>query len=263
MQRGPNRRLLRQSGAAPRPGARRMRPAERPVGLYIALSVGAGALLIVGLLLLLGGGGGGAKPSGNATPAAGSAHGESSGIAVPTSYTDASVGRLAGQLRARDLRPRLDAAKALAGLGPRAREAVPTLLDAMARPSNEIEFAMALGKAMKAVGPAAVLPIIGILKSGTTKARFVAASALGKLGPDAAGAVQALVQALENDPDTSVRATAASALGAIGAAASSALPTLREAAGNPNETLTHNPQRAELRVRAQVAMDQIKGKMGQ
>lgn len=181
-------------------------------------------------------------------------------VSVPTSYSDSSVGQLAGELRASNLRTRMAAANALAALGPRAREAIPALLNAMARPSSEIEFSRAVSKALKAIGAAGVPQLVSVLRTGGAKARFHAAGALAKLGPDAAGAVAALAEAVENDADYSVRSNAASALGAIGAAAAAALPALRQAAGNPNEKLTHDAARAELRVRAQMAIGQIKGK---
>ncbi len=56
-----------------------------------------------------------------------------------------------------------------------------------------------------------------------------AATALGRLGPDAAPAVPALIEAFE-DPDDYVRWKAAEALGEIGPAAKDALPMLDAAA---------------------------------
>jgi HEAT repeat protein len=214
---------------------------------------------IVWLLTRPGEDAGGTGPTGSGRPTA-SVERDVILVSVPASYSDASVERLARQLRSSDLRSRVEAANALAALGPRAGEAVPALLNAMGRAASEIEFARAVGKAMKAIGPAAVPRLVSALRSDVPKARFHAAGALAKLGPDAAGAVAALTEALEADPDYSVRSNAAVALGAIGPAASSALPALRRAAGGPNEKLTGDPARAELRVRARMAMDQVKGK---
>ncbi|MBM4034306.1 MAG: hypothetical protein FJ291_21385 [Planctomycetes bacterium] len=237
--------------------SRRAKPSRGPL---IALGIG-GALALLGAVWLL------VRPgTDSATPATDGGRPTASVerdvilVSVPASYTDAGVGRLASQLRSSDLRSRVEAANALAALGPRAAEAVPALLNAMGRGSSEIEFARAVGKAMKAIGAAAVPRLIGALRSEAAKARFHAAGALAKLGPEAAGAVAALAEALEGDPDYSVRSNAAVALGAIGPAASSALPALRRVAGNPNEKLTGDPARAELRVRARMAMDQVKGK---
>jgi HEAT repeat protein len=187
---------------------------------------------------------------------------EPGGIEVPTSYSDGEVGRLAAQLGSRDVRARAEAARALGSLGPRAGEAVPALLDAMARPGSGVELTMAARKALRAIGPSAIPSLLGLLRSGGAKARSQAAMALGDLGPQGASAVGPLTQALEGDRDTSVRAAAAAALGAIGPPAAPALPALRRAAGNVNEKLTGDPLRAELRVRARMAIDQIRDKAG-
>ncbi len=244
---------------SPRLRSRQARPSRGPL---IAVGVGGGAVALLGIVWLLtrpGEEGGTTRATGSSRPVA-SVSRDVTLVSVPTSYSDASVGRLAGQLRSSDLRSRVEAANALAALGPRAQEAIPALLNAMGRMSSELEFSRAVGKAMKAIGAAAVPQLAGALRSGVPKARFHAAAALARLGPEAAPAVSALVEALEGDSDYSVRSNAAAALGAIGPAAASALPALRRAAGNPNEKLTSDPARAEVRVQANRAMDQIKGK---
>jgi HEAT repeat protein len=71
--------------------------------------------------------------------------------------------------------------------------------------------------------------------------------------------IPALTAALEGDPDCGVRASAAAALGAIGPAAKAALPALRAALGDRNAKLTHNAALSELRVRAQMAINEIQG----
>jgi len=204
-----------------------------------------------------------------AAPATSASHGSASayrpeptGIQEPSSYSDGSVGRLAAQLRARDLRTRTAAAQALTAMGPQASEAIPALLEAMAKPNVEIELSRALTRTLKAIGPAAVPNLVAALRTSGPRGRFQAAMALATLGPTAAGAVQPLIAALESDADSSVRTGAATALGSIGPSASAALPALRKAVGNPNEKLSGDPQRAELRVRAQMAIDQIKGILG-
>ena len=172
-------------------------------------------------------------------------------------YSSHEVGRWGRQLHARGLRARLAAAQALARMGPRAAEAVPDLLAAMARRSAEIEFRMALGRAVRAMGSSAVPYLVAALGSEAPRTRFDAAQALAKLGPEARGALEPLIEVVERDRDYSVRACAAAALGAIGPPAAAALPALRRAAGNPNEPLTHDAPRSELRVRARMAIDQI------
>lgn len=245
----------------------RGREAKRSRVPLIALAVGAVVLAAVGALWLANRGGRapaaattpGASPS--ASPAATPTR-DVTVVSVPASYSDPAVARFAAQLRAPALRSRVEAAESLAALGPRAREAVPALLNAMARKNSEIEFARAVSKAIKAIGPAAVPPLAAALRSGNPQARFHAAAALNRLGPDGAGATDALIEVLEGDEDMTVRSNAAVALGAIGPAASAALPALKRAAGNPNERLGGNAAKAELRVRAQMAIDQIKGTIG-
>jgi len=177
---------------------------------------------------------------------------------IQVSYSDRGVARGGEQLAARRLADRVAAARALASLGPRAAEAVPALLHALSKPSCEIEMQAACQKALKAIGPAATPELVAALRSGQPKMRFQAAMAIVKLGPLARDAVGPLTGALENDPDYSVRTAAATALGAIGPAASPALGALKRAAGNPNQKLTHDPQRAELRVRAWSALREIR-----
>ena len=180
---------------------------------------------------------------------------------VRASYADRDVRRLVRQLHAGKLRARTAAARALVAMGPRACEAVPDLLVAMGRKSAGIEFEVAVGRAFKAMGSAAVPELLGALRSGSAKTRFYAARALMKVGPRAKGAVDALVAVLERDADYSVRSSAAAALGAMGPAASKALPALKRAAGNPNAPITHDTARGELRVRAQLAIDQIQSRL--
>lgn len=249
--------------------ARRSRPRRRPSRASrwpLAAGIGGGALALIAVFWLLsrrGSGDGDAPRPAQHTPGqapAASTNRDVTLVSVPASYSDAAVGRLAAQLRSPDLRTRVAAANALAGLGPSAREATSALLNALARRNSEIEFERAVSKAMKAIGPAAVPQLVEVLRGGGAQARFHAAAALSRLGPDAAGALSALIEALESDPDMSVRSSAAVALGAIGPPAEAALPALRRAVGNPNERLTHDAARAELRVRAQMAIGQIKSR---
>jgi HEAT repeat protein len=135
---------------------------------------------------------------------------------------------------------------------------VPALLAGLARPSPGIEFQMAVGKALKAIGPSAVPPLRAALRAGQARTRFYAARALSKLGPAAAPAVPALIDVLEHDRDYGVRGSAAAALGAIGPPAHKAMPALRRAAGNPNTPFSGDPERDELRVAAQMALRQLR-----
>jgi len=176
---------------------------------------------------------------------------------LQVSYSDREVARLARQLDADVIRTRTAAARSLAGLGPRAREAIPALLEALGRPTAGIEFQRAVSQAIQAIGAAALPELLMALKSSDSQTRACAAKALEKIGPSAEGAVQALANVVEADPNYEVRASAASALGAMGPAAKAALPALRKAAGNRNAKLTDNPADSKLRVCAAMAIKQI------
>jgi len=263
-------RLAPQGGDTPQRGirgliARRREEVRRVRTRRTAIIAGVGGVVVAGLLIWLlsrsGGTGGGTKEPKDSKPTASPSR-DVTLVPTPSSYAHAEVSHQVARLRSPDLRWRVEAAKGLAAMGPRAYEAVPALLNAMARKSCEIEFSQAVGKAMKAIGVQALPALANALRSPVAQARFHAASALAKLGPTAAPAVNLLADVLDRDPDYSVRSNAAAALGAIGPAAEPALPALRRAAGNPNEKLTHDPERAELRVRARMAMLQVRGGAG-
>jgi HEAT repeat protein len=244
---------LRPPVRAPRPSSRR-RAARGPQarGLpWMWLAVGAAGVALVAVLLahVLRTPGGSQGTPGSADP--------STPGGAPRAYTDADVGRLAEQLGSRDLAARTAAARTLATLGPRAKDAVPELLDCMAKPALGIEFEVAVAKALKSIGAAAMPDLLAALGSGDPRRRFTAARALAKLGPQAAGATQRLVAVLERDPDDGVRSSAAAALGAIGQPAAAAVPALRSLVGNPNTPFTGNPKTDELRVAAQMALKKI------
>jgi HEAT repeat protein len=111
----------------------------------------------------------------------------------------------------RDPRVRWYTAGAIAGLGPKARPAVPALLGALR--STEVAFGEPVehGDRSEAVDDCPL--------------RLVAATALGAIGPDAEAAVPELIRALA-DPDPRVCGEAATALGAIGPPAAGAVTPL-------------------------------------
>jgi len=74
-------------------------------------------------------------------------------------------------------------------------------------------------------GLAAVPVLLELLRSDSSEVRWTAADALGQIGPDAAGAAEALGAALKDD-DPLVRRVAAEALGKIGPDARAAVPAL-------------------------------------
>jgi CubicO group peptidase (beta-lactamase class C family) len=126
-------------------------------------------------------------------------------------------------LRNPDADVRRNAAEALAGLGPRAVEAVPALVAALNDPDIGVRWHSAV--ALGTMGPGAVEPLVRALRGADPMTRQGAALALGRMGPGAGGALHPLVDALR-DPDASVRERAAEALGMLGPGAAAAAPAL-------------------------------------
>jgi HEAT repeat protein len=105
--------------------------------------------------------------------------------------------------------------------------AVPHLADALADPKNE-RRPLNAARALARMGPAAaaaVPALIQALHSSFTHLREAAAQALGAIGPDAAPAVGALVSLLA-DWAPMVRQAAARSLARVGPAAHEAIPAL-------------------------------------
>jgi len=94
--------------------------------------------------------------------------------------------------------------------------------------------------------------VIADLKAAAPQTRNAAAYTLSGMGPDAAPAVPALIEAL-NDEAATVRFPVCVALREIGPAASAALPALEKALDDPND---------DVAAMAQKAIDKIKGTEG-
>jgi HEAT repeat protein len=155
------------------------------------------------------------------------------------------------------------AASALGRIGARARAAIPSLVEALARaeeldersplPEAIARFgleaagpmvdalagaevtpagARGLAQGLAAVGPDAVPLLAGALRHEAAPVRSGAAAALGGIGAASASAVEPLSRAL-GDPDPAVRASAARALGRIGEASRPAAPALSAVLDDP------------------------------
>jgi len=122
-----------------------------------------------------------------------------------------------------------EAAMALEGLGPRAREALPALARALRHKYSPVRHwsVCTLG----AIGGAeAVPPLICALRDPDTGVRWAAVAWLGDLGAVAAPAAPALIKLLETAPYLNENdRLAIEALGNIGPAAAEAIPTLEKA----------------------------------
>lgn len=117
-------------------------------------------------------------------------------------------------------------------LGPRAKEAVPNLIDIFEQPpSLAVQFSAAI--ALSGIGPSASAAIPSLLR-GTTNSdantRFSSVLALGSIRSDPKTEIPALIRCL-SDTDIDVRSVAARSLGLYGAEARSAVPDLISAKG--------------------------------
>jgi HEAT repeat protein len=119
---------------------------------------------------------------------------------------------------------RAEAINALGKLGDLAKRAVPTLRPLMKKPELSVRSEVALAIWKLSGDVASTLPIL-IAELNEDTDPFVAAAAIGQMGPAAKDAVPALIAHLKSeDPD--LRLSAATTLAEIGPAAQSALETL-------------------------------------
>ncbi|HEX8913062.1 MAG TPA: HEAT repeat domain-containing protein [Humisphaera sp.] len=140
--------------------------------------------------------------------------------------TRASVADLAAQLREKqkDRTARNAVARQLGEYGPQAAPALPALLETM---WDDCCFSETLGPVLRAIGPEAITFLAGRVLAGENDAGQ-AIDALGKMGPDGAGGIPALVESLRDDrTKVYVRERIARALLDIGPkSAPAAIPTL-------------------------------------
>jgi hypothetical protein len=120
------------------------------------------------------------------------------------------------------------AAYTLGEMGPKAKEAIPALVEALQKmpmPGESLadNAALALGK----IGPDAVPALIAVLKDkNAEKAWQYAATALKVIGPGAKEAVPVLIEVTKAKNDLLAPLLAVDALGAVGPAAKEAVPAL-------------------------------------
>jgi HEAT repeat protein len=161
------------------------------------------------------------------------------------------IDRLIASLSDSNAAKRAEAAEQLAQLGSDAQPAAVALILACGDEAEEVrQWATA---ALEEMGPPQASDadhLISLIEVQSPDVGYWAVTLLGRLGTDAAPAVQALAHAVAGSPHASVRQRSAWALGQIGPAAVAALPSLRKAADDPD------PRLARL---ATEAIDQITG----
>ncbi len=117
----------------------------------------------------------------------------------------------------------------LGEMGPKARSAVPILLEAMARPTLARDCARSLSLIGEGLGLAADVLLEELDKRDSPYSRKRAAESLGRIGERDPRAIPALVKAFETESEFEVRTELAEALGVIGPAAKAAVPALLRA----------------------------------
>ncbi len=145
--------------------------------------------------------------------------------------------RLIAWLRDPQAATRAAAARALVGLGPRARPALPALFEALGDEREAVRWSAA--QAIDAIGVAAAdAPVLeAALRSDDPYVSAFAAYALGGLGEAAAASVPALIEAYRRE-EVGGRGTAVVALAQLGPLAKEAVPALISGLANP-----HNQRR--------------------
>jgi HEAT repeat protein len=111
-----------------------------------------------------------------------------------------SVDKLIGELSSKDVNVRRQSANLLIELGPKAAKAIPALKDAMKDENGEVVEAAA--EALAATGVQGIAVLAPIILEGSKQAKLAALRALGNLGPDAAPALDALIQGLKSNDFT-------------------------------------------------------------
>ena len=155
------------------------------------------------------------------------------------------VAQLAAALGGPNRAERAKAAEQLSRLGPDARAAAVPLVRACADPTEEVrEWATA---ALEELGPPAVSnleALANLLDDEHADIGYWAATLLGRLEHQAAPAVGLLAEAVSAHPAMSVRQRAAWALGKIGPGAHSAKDALKQAAASDDPRLARLAKRA-------------------
>jgi HEAT repeat protein len=140
-----------------------------------------------------------------------------------------SVDQLCSELRNPDVAVRRAAAQQFAESPEASHDGCLTLLDAIEDDDEQVrEWVSAAFEGMEAPDASAVPTLMKYLASEQSGGSYWAATLLGRLGPQASPATEALVAALLDHGSLATRERAAWAIGKIGAAAKSAIPALQQ-----------------------------------
>ena len=156
-----------------------------------------------------------------------------------------NIPQLIATLGSSDPTERSNAAEQLSRLGPDARDAAVALVRACGDEAEEVcQWAVA---ALEELGPPSVSDLgelTPLLGDTNADVGYWAATLLGRPGAEAAAAASGLAAALSGPADIAVRQRAAWALGKIGPAAAEALDALKQTAADDDPRLARLSQRA-------------------
>jgi HEAT repeat protein len=132
---------------------------------------------------------------------------------------------------------RAGAAKALGGMGPNAKEAIPALMSNLKHGDNDVQREAI--DALTLIGIDAKPPVIAALSGSEARERSGAAIALAGMGRSAQDAAPAMFEQLGKETETTVRVSLLTALPKVGADPKALVPRLIDALKDPNETIRH------------------------
>jgi HEAT repeat protein len=132
---------------------------------------------------------------------------------------------------------RAGAAKALGGMGPAAKEAIPALISNLKHADNDVQREVI--ESLVLIGADAKPPVIAALSSKESRERSAASMTLAGMGRSAQDAAPAMFDQLGKETDVTVRVSLLTALPKIGAEPKTLVPRLIDALKDQNDSIRH------------------------
>ena len=159
---------------------------------------------------------------------------------------EAAKPQLIAALKGPDTGLRIGAAKALGGMGPSAKEAIPALIENLGHDDQEVRSEVI--ESLGLIGAEAVAPLRDALGLTDPRLREGSARALAAIGEAAAPAGDKLLESAAKEKDPEARSAVLSALPKVGLPPAQVLPPLIAALKSDDEALRHAATNAILLV---------------